>query len=190
MQYTISVILFACLIACAAGRVAMLRSRGIKAFVFGATDKTDFLLIPFVLAIIYSVCVNAFGFTMWEPLAAPFWDSQIPGWIGVTLCVVGIAGIVASLISFGASFRVGIDEDNPDKLVTGGMFAFSRNPIYVSFDTFFLGQLLIHRNLPLLVFGIGFASIIHRQILREEKFLTAHYGKDYTDYCRKVRRYL
>jgi hypothetical protein len=31
--------------------------------------------------------------------------------------------------------------------------------------------------------------MIHRQILRKEKFLKAHYGADYESYCRKVRRY-
>jgi protein-S-isoprenylcysteine O-methyltransferase Ste14 len=34
-------------------------------------------------------------------------------------------------MSFGTSFRVGIDVEHPDKLVTTGIFAVSRNPIYV-----------------------------------------------------------
>ncbi|MDR2500992.1 MAG: hypothetical protein LBD37_07940 [Treponema sp.] len=31
---------------------------------------------------------------------------------------------------------------------------------------------------------------IHRQILREEKFLKKHYGNEYEEYCNQVRRYL
>jgi hypothetical protein len=39
--------------------------------------------------------------------------------------------LAASLVSFGKSFRVGIDIDYPDKLVTSGVFAITRNPICV-----------------------------------------------------------
>jgi len=37
---------------------------------------------------------------------------------------------------------------------------------------------------------ILFALAIHRQILREEKFLLAHYGEEYKNYRKKVRRYI
>jgi protein-S-isoprenylcysteine O-methyltransferase Ste14 len=32
--------------------------------------------------------------------------------------------------------------------------------------------------------------LFHRQVLLEEEFLTRHYGKEYVDYCGRVRRYL
>jgi protein-S-isoprenylcysteine O-methyltransferase Ste14 len=189
-QYYISVVQFALFVALVAGRAAMLRRRGIKAIVFGATDKSDFLLVPFVLAIIYAVCSNTFGLPMWKPLTAPFWETQIPGIAGIAFCAAAVIGIVAALISFGNSFRVGIDEHKPDKLVTTGMFAFSRNPLYVCFDAFLVGQFLIHRNIIIAIAIVCFALAIHRQILREEKFLTKHYGGEYEEYRRKVRRYL
>lgn len=190
MQYDLSAAALALFVALVAGRAALLRRRGIKAFVFGATDKTDFLLVPFVLAVIYAVCADAFGWPLWKPLARPFWETPLPGWAGLALCAAAVAGIAASLASFGDSFRVGIDEQKPDKLVTSGMFAVSRNPVYVSFDLFFIGQFLIHRNIALAVFGAGFMLMIHRQILREEKFLQSHYGAEFEEYRRKVRRYL
>lgn len=189
-QYYISVIMFATFIALVAGRAAMLRRKGIKAIVFGVTDKSDFLLVPFVLAIVYTVCSDAFGLPMWRPLVTPFWETRIPGFVGLTLCSIAVIGIAASLVSFGNSFRVGIDEQKPDKLVTTGIFAISRNPIYVCFNTFFCGQFLIHRNIIITVAVVGFAAAIHRQVLREERFLSSHYGVEYTEYCRKVRRYL
>ena len=190
MQYYISAVEFALFIILVAGRAAMLRRKGIKAIVFGATDKTDFLLVPFVLAVIYAVCANAFGLPLWKPLAKLFWETLIPGWVGLALCAVAIVGIAVSLASFGDSVRVGIDEQKPDKLITDGMFAISRNPIYVSFNTFFVGQFLIHRNIIIAVSGVGFMLLIHRQILREEKFLKSHYSVEYEEYCRKVKRYL
>lgn len=190
MQYYLSLFEFSLFIALVAGRAAILRRKGIKAIVFGATDRTDFLLVPFVLAMIYVVCADAFGWPLWAPLVKPFWKTSIPGWVGLALCTVAILGIAVSLASFGDSFRVGIDEQKPDQLITDGMFAVSRNPIYVSFNTFFLGQFLVHRNIIIAVFGVGFMLMIHRQILREEQFLKSHYGTEYEEYCRKVKRYL
>ena len=189
-QHHISVILFTLFIGLVAGRAAILRRKGIKAIVFGATDKSDFLLIPFVLAIVYTACSGVFGLPIWKPLVATFWDTRIPGVAGIALCVAAVAGIAASLVSFGNSFRIGIDEQKPDKLVTAGMFAYSRNPIYVCFDMFFFGQFLIHRNIIIVVAAVGFALAIHRQILREEKFLALHYGREYEEYRNRVRRYL
>ncbi|MCL2051789.1 MAG: isoprenylcysteine carboxylmethyltransferase family protein [Lachnospiraceae bacterium] len=188
-QYYMSVILFVLFVALVVGRAMMLRRKGIKAIVFGATDKSDFLLVPFVLAIVYAVCSGAFGLPMWKPLIAPFWETHIPGIAGIILCGAAVIGMAASLISFGNSFRVGIDEQKPDKLVTKGVFALSRNPIYLCFDTFFIGQFLIHRNIMIAVAVVSFALAIHRQILREEKFLSSHYGGEYEAYRKKVRRY-
>jgi protein-S-isoprenylcysteine O-methyltransferase Ste14 len=168
----------------------MLHKRGIQAIVFGSSDKSDLVLVPIVLALVYFICANAFGFPLWAPLKAQFLASQALGWIGLALCVLAIAGLAASLASFGDSFRVGIDTDKPDKLVTSGLFAISRNPIYVCFDIFFIGQILIHRSAAVLVFCILIALWIHRQILKEEAFLDTRYGKEYSDYKAKVRRYL
>ena len=189
-QYYISVILFALFVALVMGRVALLRRNGIKAIVFGATDKSDFLLVPFVLALIYTLCSSAFRLPMWKPLIKPFWETKISGAVGIALCAAAVIGVMVSLISFGNSFRVGIDDRKPDKLVTTGMFAYSRNPIYVCFDTFFIGQFLIHRNIIIAAAAIGFALAIHRQILREERFLSTHYVAEYEGYRKKVRRYL
>ena len=189
-QYHINVILFAVFVALVAGRAAVLRRKGIKAIVFGATDKSDFLLVPFVLVIIYTICSGAFGLPMWKPLAASFWETRIPGVFGLALCAVAVIGIAASLMSFGDSFRVGIDEETPHKLVTTGMFSISRNPIYVCFLLFFTGLFLIHRNIVIAAAVILFALAIHRQVLREEKFLKSHYGAEYEAYCGQVKRYL
>ena len=53
---------------------------------------------------------------------------------------------VLSLVSFGNSFRDGIDVDEPGRLVTTGIFAVSRKPIYVGFFVFLLGQFLVFPN--------------------------------------------
>jgi protein-S-isoprenylcysteine O-methyltransferase Ste14 len=85
---------------------------------------------------------------------------------------------------------VGIDVDHPDKLITTGVFAFSRNPIYVAFAFILLGQFLIFSNWIVLAYLIAGVWLFHRQVLREEGFLKDHYGQEYAAYCQRVRRYL
>jgi len=167
-----------------------MRRKGIKALVFGVTDKSDFLLVPMVLIIAYTVLANTFDLPMWEPLIKPFWETIIPGWGRLTVCGLAIIRFALTLASFWDSFRVGIYEQSPDKLVTTGMFSVSRNPIYVCFLMFFTGLFLIHRNIVIAAAVVLSALAIHRQVLREERFLKSHYGADYDAYCRKVRRYL
>jgi len=171
-------------------RAAVLRRHGVRAMVFGQTDRSDFFLVPIMLIIIYSALANAFGLPMWHVLFQPFWNTPIPGWVGVVLCTISCVGFFLTLSGFGDSFRVGIDERKPGKLVTSGMFAISRNPIYVCFLLFFSGLFFIHHNIIIAAAVVIFAIVIHRQVLREEKFLAQHYGEEYEDYCKKVRRYL
>lgn len=169
-------------------RVLVMRRRGIAAFHFGKLDRTDFFIPPFALFYIYLVFAAAFGLPL--PSAQEFFHSQIVSWAGVSLCASGLILLLWSIISFGRSFRVGIDTTKPDELVTTGAFAFSRNPIYVGFAFILIGQFLVFPNWVLLAYLIAAAWLFNRQVLREEAYLRTHYGSAYEAYSRKVRRYL
>src|SRR5262249_25737870 len=169
-------------------RVLLLRRAGTQAMHFGKLDKTDFLTPPFALFYFYTVFAAAFDW----PLASTqtFFRSDAAAWLGVGLCVAGLALLALSLASFGRSFRVGIDVDHPDRLVTTGIFGFSRKPIYVGFACVLLGEVLVFPNCSLLAYLVAGFWLFHRQVLREEAFLHRHYGGEYAAYCARVRRYL
>ena len=169
-------------------RVLLLRRRGIAAMKFGKLDKTDFLIPPFALFYFYLVFANAFNLP--SVSKQEFFHSEILSWVGVFFCLSGLLLLLWSLVSFGQSFRVGIDTEHPDKLITNGVFAFSRNPIYVAFALILLGQFLIFPNWILLVYLGAGIWLFHRQVLREEEYLKQHYGKEYLEYRNRVRRYL
>ena len=169
-------------------RALIMRNQGIKAIQFGKIDKKDFLIPPFALFYFYLISSNAFHW----PLVSEqtFFRSELIAWIGTLCCAVGLIFFFFSLLSFGKSFRVGIDEEQPDKLVTTGVFAFSRNPIYMAFGIILLGQFLIFPNWIIFVYFALGIWLFHRQILREETFLKNHYGKEYSVYCSRVHRYI
>lgn len=104
-------------------------------------------------------------------------------------CLAGLLLLLWSLISFGQSFRIGIDTDHPDKLIVDGAFAFSRNPIYVAFAMILIGESLIFPNWITLIYAGAATWLFHRQVLREEEYLKRHYGWAHEQYCRRVRRY-
>ena len=169
-------------------RVFMLRRRGIEAMNFGKIDKTDFLIPPFALFYFYLVFAHTFNLPTVS--TQEFFHSELISWVGVFCCLAGLLLLLWSLVSFGQSFRVGIDAEHPDKLITSGVFTFSRNPIYVAFAFILLGQFLIFPNWILLVYMVAGIWLFHRQVSREEDYLKMHYGKEYLEYCKRVRRYL
>ena len=169
-------------------RVMQMRRQGIKAMNFGRIDKKDFLIPPFALFYFYIVFAAAFNFPTVS--RQELFQSGIVSWVGVLLCLAGLFLLFLSLVAFGKSFRVGIDPDHPDKLVTTGIFAFSRNPIYVAFGFVLLGQFLVFSNWILLVYMVAAIWLFHRQVSREEDYLRNHYGQQYSEYCDRVRRYL
>lgn len=168
-------------------RLWLLKRQRITGMKFGETDKTDFLIPPFALFYFYIIFAAAFGLP--SPNTRELFRSGIMQWLGVASCFFGLALLLWSLISFGTSFRVGIDTVRPDKLITNGIFAYSRNPIYVAFAFILTGQFLIFPTPILLIYMIAGFWLLHRQVLREEAYLKEHYREEYARYCRRVRRY-
>lgn len=169
-------------------RVQLLRRQGIQAMQFGKIDKTDFLIPPFALFYFYLIFAAVLGWP--SPTHQRFFELEAIDWLGAGACLAGLVVLLWSLMSFGDSFRVGIDQDRPDRLVTSGVFAHSRNPIYVAFALILTGQFLIFPNWVPLIYLVAGVWLFHRQVLREEAFLRGHYGEAYTAYCQRVRRYV
>lgn len=171
-------------------KTVTLRRKGVKAIVFGQTHKSDFLLLSIFVVFIYTVLSFCFNWPYPAIPARPLFNIGGLQWAGAILAAGALVWFGLSLYSFGQSFRVGIDTHNPDKLVTSGMFAISRNPIYVAFWAYFMGLFLIRPNIVMLALWVCVVIFTHRQVLREEAFLQAHYGAEYEAYAHRVRRYL
>ena len=76
-----------------------------------------------------------------------------------------------------------------NELVTTGVYAYVRNPVYSAFMFVCTGVLLIYGNLVLLVLPIiywGFMTVLMK--LTEEKWLEDLYGQEYIQYLQRVNR--
>jgi protein-S-isoprenylcysteine O-methyltransferase Ste14 len=168
-------------------RVFLMRKMRIKAMKFGEMDKKDFFIIPFASLFFYLILSSALNL---PKLGAELFRNEIVSWFGVVLCILGLLLFLLSLVSFGKSFRVGIDEEKPGALITTGVFAISRNPIYTAFGFILFGIFLIFPNWILLLYLIAGLWLFNRQVLLEEDSLKKIYGEEYMEYCKKVRKYL
>jgi protein-S-isoprenylcysteine O-methyltransferase Ste14 len=79
----------------------------------------------------------------------------------------------------------------PDHLVTGGAFAVSRNPIYLANTLLLIGVGLI-AGIPWFLLFAFIAAVATQKLAveREEKVLSARFGKKYRDYAKRVRRWI
>jgi len=117
-------------------------------------------------------------------------DLALVRMFGTFVVTVAILLFIFAFLSFGSSWRVGLDPKTPGQLVTGGAFSISRNPIFVALDLWFIGIFLVQGSVFFLVFALVAMLLIHTQILREEKLLTELHGQSYRDYLKRAPRYL
>lgn len=109
---------------------------------------------------------------------------------GLALMLVSFLFIVVAQHQMGRSWRIGIDEDNPTGLVREGLFALSRNPIFLGMLVNSLGFFLVLPNaVTLLILGVSYA-LIQVQIRLEEDFLRNRLGEPYRSYLDETPRWL
>lgn len=80
----------------------------------------------------------------------------------------------------------------PNKMITGGFYKFSRNPMYLGFVIALLGVALLYQASLLSLFLLIVFSIILDKwyISFEEKMMHQEFGKEYEAYKNLTRRWI
>lgn len=103
--------------------------------------------------------------------------------VGIIFIVLGIIlWVQAAIIS---QINKKVDEN---KLITTGVYAWVRNPIYSAFTIIFTGILCLQNNLLLLVVPFIYWLFLSRIVRKEEVFLKKKFGEEYALYKSKVNR--
>jgi protein-S-isoprenylcysteine O-methyltransferase Ste14 len=109
--------------------------------------------------------------------------------ISLLLWAAGFALLFTGRFGMGNSFRIGSPRESTS-LKVEGLFRFSRNPMYLGVYATLLAPVLTTLN-PIILSIAVFVVIVHHQIvLAEEQHLRDVFGREYLDYCSRVRRYL
>jgi protein-S-isoprenylcysteine O-methyltransferase Ste14 len=107
---------------------------------------------------------------------------------GALLMIAGLALLVAAQLQLGASWRIGIDESARPGLVTSGVYALSRNPIFLALLIIIAGYLLLIPTFLSAALLAGGYIGTRLQIAAEEAYLVRTYGDEYRAYARRVGR--
>lgn len=111
-------------------------------------------------------------------------------YIGIIISTLGDIIFLVSVVTMKNSWRVGISKNDKTKLITNGIYKISRNPAFLGFDLMYIGIVLLYSNVFTIVFSLFAITMLHLQILEEEKYLEKNFKKEYTTYKNKTNRYL
>lgn len=137
--------------------------------------------------------IATFAAPMIQILSILFGWNHMPANARFTGFCIGMLGdmiFLVSVLCMKDSWRAGIPDKDRTKLVTTGIYRYSRNPAFLGFDFMYVGLLLMHFNLSMLVVSAFAIIMLHLQILQEERYLTENYGDSYREYRKHVFRYL
>lgn len=113
------------------------------------------------------------------------------GVVGLLLALTGFAAVLAGQAGMGASWRIGVDRAERTELVTGGVFASVRNPI---FTAMVLAQVGVVLMVPTWVSAAALVALVAAVQLQvravEEPYLLATHGRTYAAYAARAGRFL
>jgi protein-S-isoprenylcysteine O-methyltransferase Ste14 len=152
--------------------------------IVGSWFRGTLVAIPIVLsALSGGVPVDALGRVAWvesETLRAIAW----------AILAVSLLWVIAAQAQMGASWRIGIDTGSQPPLVRTGLFALSRNPIFLGMRFALLGLFLVLPTAATLVILVLGEALMQVQVRLEEAHLNGALGQDYEVYRASTRRWL
>ena len=111
---------------------------------------------------------------------------QITGFI---LGVLALVFMTLARLNLGKAWRVGLDYQTKDGLVTSGFYKYMRNPYFTFLLTF---QFLLILVVPTAIMVFAFIQsllLLNLQVRQDEVFLQNKYGESYTLYRNRTGRF-
>lgn len=138
-----------------------------------------------------TLALAMWGVSLFEP------HVQVPSGVRVlgaaAFALAGIAFAVAGIVSFRRA-RTTVNPLKPETasaLVSSGVYAITRNPMYVGLLFVLVGWTIFLSSPWALAGPLAFFAFIGRfQIAPEERALSRLFGSEYASYCAGVRRWL
>jgi protein-S-isoprenylcysteine O-methyltransferase Ste14 len=167
------------------------------------TGSTGYHLFPASAGPLARIAGGAGVLGLAAAAAAPF--AALRGWpgaiaamdlpafhaIGLVVCAIGLAGCLWAQLAMGESWRIGVAEDERTELVTRGIYARVRNPIFTFMVVSAAGLLLLVPNALSLAALVLTLVCVELQVRRvEEPYLRRVHGAAYADYAARVGRFV
>ncbi len=154
---------------------------------FSAWDRREFILLGIsltglgILPAVY--CITQF------PQFADYAFSPVQGYLGLAACVATLWMFHRTHRDLGLNWSKSLELRERHTLVTTGIYAYVRHPMYASFWLMAVAQVLI---LPNWIAGpaglIGFGTLFFGRLHREETMMIEAFGDEYRAYMRRTAR--
>jgi protein-S-isoprenylcysteine O-methyltransferase Ste14 len=89
----------------------------------------------------------------------------------------------------GTSWRVGVAPNQRTALVTGGLYAYIRHPIYTLNGLLFVCVAIVVPTVPMITVAVLHTALLMLKARHEERFLAETHGGNYAEYCRRTGRF-
>jgi protein-S-isoprenylcysteine O-methyltransferase Ste14 len=111
--------------------------------------------------------------------------------VGLAVALAGFAATLAAQTGMGASWRIGVDPAERTELVTTGVFAHVRNPIFTAMAAAQVGVVLMVPTWVSVAALVALVAAVQLQVRSvEEPYLLAVHGAEYADYAARTGRFL
>jgi protein-S-isoprenylcysteine O-methyltransferase Ste14 len=144
-----------------------------------------------------ALCLAGFALALLAPglvltgTVAPVAVPPLTPWLGLGLMLAGFTTVVLSQSSMGASWRIGVDHRRRTDLVTGGIFAVVRNPIYSGMIAAFAGLAVMVPTFVAVAGVVLLAAAVEVQVRAiEEPHLIEAHGTAYRTYAEHTGRFV
>lgn len=139
-------------------------------------------VIPFILALLIQHKI---------PMDSSFFSTTIIKGIGIALCLVTVFFLFTSLRQFFITKNTLIPFLRAKSLQTTGVYAITRNPMYLGLALAYLALTCFIGNWwNIILFPVLILIVQETMIKKEERYLTAEFGQTFLDYMAKVRRWI
>ena len=120
-------------------------------------------------------------------------EIKYSSYIGILLLVLGLAILISAVRLFRKD-KTTVNPLSPEqatKLVTDGIFKYSRNPMYLGM-VFILSSMAVFFNLigGIILIALFFFYITKFQIIPEEKAMSNLFSQDFNKYKQATRRWI
>jgi protein-S-isoprenylcysteine O-methyltransferase Ste14 len=165
------------------------KRRGIQTNQLGRGNKAEKTVVVENLLRISSSVMAVVMFVS-AALNKTMFSSLLIRGMGLVLFGLGTYLFILAMVTMKDSWRAGIPEEDKTAIVTTGIYQFSRNPAFLGFDLTYLGACLSFGNIIVLICAVTTITLMHLQILEEEKYLENTFKNQYIVYKNKVGRYI
>ncbi len=151
----------------------------------GGTRDAVLLAIAGIGQVLVPVVYVATGW----PSFADYGFNPVQAWIGVLTIIAALVLFRVTHKQLGRMWSITLELREGHRLVTNGLYAYVRHPMYSSFTLFALAQLLLLPNWVAGLAGpLGFGILFFMRVPQEERVMIETFGDEYRDYMKRTAR--